>query len=233
MTLSPQEHLEKCREVKQAIESAIDMPCRLGGGGETRRARLLFLASVLQNMSAGSKGAGLSGGVAQENLWREMLADMDIGFSDTPPHGGSTKDADYYFKGYPLSHKTLGYNSQSAQLALAWSKNPEQGIQRKEFESSMLILSFRKQRKKSPDANWNMARQGVHIIPLTILPQIVTEFIENNKSDSIIKQEYVGQLIRYSQDNNLSVYFDFDNSLGEGLILSYWRGGTKGAIPKE
>jgi len=232
MTLSPQEHLEKCREVKRTIESAIDMPCRLGGGGETRRARLLFLASVLQNMSAGSKGAGLSGGVAQENLWREMLADMDVGFSDTPPPGGATKDADYYFKGYPLSHKTLGYNSQSAQLALAWSKNPKEGIQRTEFESSMLILSFRKQRKKSPDQNWNTARQGVHLIPLHILPQIVTEFDDNNKSDSIIKQEYVGQLIAYSQTNSLSVYFDFDYTLGEPYVLSYWRNGRGGAIPK-
>lgn len=29
------------------------------------------------------------------------------------------------------------------------------------------------------------------------------------------------------------VYFDFDNTVGEGLILSYCHGGTKGAVRKE
>jgi len=28
------------------------------------------------------------------------------------------------------------------------------------------------------------------------------------------------------------VYFDFDNTVGEGLVLSYWRGGKKGAVQK-
>jgi hypothetical protein len=37
----------------------------------------------------------------------------------------------------------------------------------------------------------------------------------------------------FSQNNGYSVYFDFDNTVGEGLVLSYWRGGIKGAVPRE
>jgi hypothetical protein len=70
-------------------------------------------------MNAGTKGAGLSGGVAQEKLWREMLADMKAGFTDLPPAGSETAEADYYFNGYPLSHKTIGYKSKKPELALA------------------------------------------------------------------------------------------------------------------
>jgi hypothetical protein len=60
-----------------------------------------------------------------------------------------------------------------------------------------------------------------------------TALSHNNKTDSLITTEYVGKLIAFSQSNNFSVYFDFDNTVGEGLILSYWRGGTKGAVPKD
>ena len=233
MALSPQEHVAHCRAIKEVLQAGLEQPCRQGDAVETRKQRLLFLASVLQNMSAGTKGAGLSGGVVQENLWREMLADMNVGFTNSPPEGAETAEADYYYKGYPLSHKTLGYKSSSSDLALAWSKNPEGGLQRTEFTTSMVILNFKPTKKRSRDPNWREARQGAHIIPLPNLKEIVVEFGRNNKTDSLIKAKYVGKLIAHAQSNNLSVYFDFDYSVGEGLVLSYWRGGKSGALPKE
>ena len=101
MAFSPQEHRAHCMAIKEVLQAGLDQPCSIGDQTETRKQRHLFLASVLQNMSAGTKGAGLSGGVAQENLWREMLADMKVGFTDQPPEGSETAEADYYFKGYP------------------------------------------------------------------------------------------------------------------------------------
>jgi hypothetical protein len=232
MAISPQEHRAHCKAIKDVLQGGLELPCSHGDQTETRKERLLFLASVLQNMSAGTKGAGLSGGVAQENLWREMLADMKVGFTDQAPTGSETAEADYYFKGYPLSHKTIGYKAKNPALALAWSKNPPGGLQRTEFTTSMLILNFKPQSQRGKDANWLHARQGAHLIPLPDLKEIVVSFGDNNKTDSLITTADVGKLIAFSQSNNLSVYFDFDNTVGEGLMLSYWRGGTKGAVKK-
>jgi len=232
MAFSPQEHRAHCKAIKEVLQAGLDQPCSIGDQTETRKQRHLFLASVLQNMSAGTKGAGLSGGVAQENLWREMLADMKVGFTDQPPEGSETAEADYYFKGYPLSHKTIGYKAKYPSLALAWSKNPPGGLQRTEFTTSMVILNFKPQSQRGKDANWLDARQGAHIIPLPDLKEIVVKFDDNNKTDSLITTEDVGRLIAFSQNNDLSVYFDFDNTVGEGLVLSYWRGGKKGAVQK-
>jgi len=232
MAFSPQEHRAHCKAIKEVLQVGLDQPCSIGDQTETRKQRHLFLASVLQNMSAGTKGAGLSGGVAQENLWREMLADMKVGFTDQPPEGSETAEADYYFKGYPLSHKTIGYKAKNPALALAWSKNPPGGLQRTEFTTSMVILNFKPQSQRGKDTNWLDARQGAHIIPLPDLKEIVVKFGDNNKTDSLITSEDVGRLIAFSQNNDLSVYFDFDNTVGEGLVLSYWRGGKKGAVQK-
>jgi len=232
MAFSPQEHRAHCMAIKEVLQAGLDQPCSIGDQTETRKQRHLFLASVLQNMSAGTKGAGLSGGVAQENLWREMLADMKVGFTDQPPEGSETAEADYYFKGYPLSHKTIGYKAKNPSLALAWSKNPPGGLQRTEFTTSMVILNFKPQSQRGKDTNWLDARQGAHIIPLPDLKEIVVKFGDNNKTDSLITSEDVGRLIAFSHNNDLSVYFDFDNTVGEGLFLSYWRGGKKGAVQK-
>ena len=232
MALSPQEHRAHCKAIKEVLQTGLEQPCSLGDTSEIRKQRLLFLASVLQNMSAGTKGAGLSGGVVQENLWREMLADMKVGFTDRAPEFSETAEADYYFKGYPLSHKTIGYKAKTPALALAWSKNPPGGLQRTEFTTSMVILNFKPQSQRGKDTNWLHARQGAHIIPLPDLKEIVVSFGDNNKTDSLITSADVGRLIAFSQANNYSVYFDFDNTVGEGLILSYWRNGTKGAMKK-
>jgi hypothetical protein len=72
----------------------------------------------------------------------------------------------------------------------------------------------------------------MYIIPLLDLKEIMTRFGSNNKADSQITIKYVRRLITFSQNNNYSVYFDFDNTVGEGLILSYWRSGTKDAAKK-
>jgi hypothetical protein len=235
MSLSGDEHRQRCRDIARALQLGLDQKCRLGDTSEIRRDRHLFLASVLQNMTAGTKGAGLSGGVAQENLWREMLADMQNGFSDKPKNTQATAEADYYFNDYPLSHKTIGYKSGGgAALALAWSKNPPGGLQRTEFTSSMLILNYKPQPvgKLIKDANWRRAKQGAHIIPLPDLQNIVKKFGSNNKTDSLIESKYVGQLITFSQDNGYSVYFDFDYNAGKDYVLSYWRHGIRGAVKR-
>jgi hypothetical protein len=96
----------------------------------------------------------------------------------------------------------------------------------------MVILNFKPQSQRGKDTNWLDARQGAHIIPLPDLKEIVVKFGDNNKTDSLITSEDVGRLIAFSQNNDLSVYFDFDNTVGEGLVLSYWRGGKKGAVQK-
>jgi hypothetical protein len=212
------EHLETCRRVIDEFRRVLDLYHPTDG---TFLSRLLYLTAVLQSQNSGTKGAGLTGGVQQENLWFEMLADGSTLFRRKPPPGVSpTKDHDYYFNTYPLSHKTIG-RAGSGDLALAWSKNPPGGLQRTEFESSMVVVCTR---KPSLRGRWSTIGNGIYVIPLPILKDRVV-FRSNNKSDSIICADDVIACMTAATAHGLRIPFKFEPSVGRNRVVSLWHAG--------
>ncbi len=106
-------HIDQCKLVTQALTAGWIKP---GPDGMPLAPRFAGLAAVLSHQNQGNQGAGLTGGKQQEDLFGDMLTYCDGRFSQT----GSpvVQDADYYFDGYPLSHKTIGYSG-VGDLALA------------------------------------------------------------------------------------------------------------------
>lgn len=212
------DHIDQCRRVIAEFQRILELPHPSNG---TYLARLLYLTAVLQNQNAGTKGAGLTGGVQQENLWFEMISDGSSRFSrQAPPAVTPTKDHDYYFESYPLSHKTIGRTG-SGDLALAWSKNPPGGLQRTEFESSMVIICTR---KPSQRGRWSTIGNGIYVIPLPVLKARVV-FRSNNKSDSIICADQVIDCMTEAANNGLRFPFRFDPSIGRHRVVSLWHAG--------
>jgi len=212
-------HIEECRQVIHELRRVLELPHSTEG---TYLSRFLFLTAVLQSQNSGTKGAGLTGGVQQENLWFEMLSDGSTQFVRKPPQGvRPTKDHDYYFNTYPLSHKTIGYRG-SGSLALAWSKNPPGGTQRNEFESSMVIVCTRKPNLRG---RWSTIGNGIYIIPLPILKEGVV-FQSNNKSDSIISADHVVTCMLTAATHGLRIPFKFDPTVGRYRVMSLWHAGS-------
>ena len=212
------DHVELCRRVIEEFRRVLDLPHPTDG---TYLSRFLYLTAVLQSQNSGTKGAGLTGGVQQENLWFEMLADGSSRFRRKPPPGVSpTKDHDYYFDSYSLSHKTIGHTG-SGVLALSWSKNPPGGVQRTEFESSMVIVCTR---EPSTRGRWSTIGNGIYVIPLPILKGRVV-FQSNNKSDSIIGADDVIACMTAAAVHGLCVPFTFDPSVGRNRVVSLWHAG--------
>jgi len=214
------DHSSECREVIAEIRRVMALPHPIHG---TFIGHFLFLCSVLQNQNSGTKGAGLTGGVQQENLWFEMLEDGSKHFQKEPTAGTSpTLDHDYYFRNYPLSHKTIGWGG-SGMLALAWSKNPEGVTKRTTFESSMVIVSTRKTAQRG---KWVALQTGVFVIPKNILEQNVT-LTFNNKSDSIITGDDAIKCMDIAAKLGLFAPFTYDHTTGRHRYLSVWHGGAE------
>ena len=189
--------------------------------GETCENRLCFLSSVLQNQGKGQLGAGLTGGIFQESLWKDMFFSQAPNLFSEP----TTKDADYCFKGVPLSHKTIGWRG-SGSLALAWSKNPEGGLQRTEFKSSMVIACTKQPKMRGL---WERIPIGLYVIPVTWIQQNV-ELSSNNKTDSLIDPKYTVKGMRYALESNLFVPINYDHKSGENLKLSFWSAGRVATV---
>jgi hypothetical protein len=206
--------LSFCNEVKRILQVQLE-------DGDTCESRLCFLSSVLQNQGKGKPGAGLTGGIFQESLWKDMF------FSQSPDRFSEPeeKDADYCFDGIPFSHKTIGWRGNGA-LALAWSKNPASGLQRTQFNSSMVIACT-----KQPKARglWEGIQMGLYVIPVDWLKDNVV-LSSNNKTDSLIEAKYTIQGLRYACDAGLHVALHYDHSAGEDHSLSFWTAGRSAAV---
>ena len=214
-------HLASCTSVAKAIKAVWESrgPDRVAYG-----VRLARLASVIAHANSGRQGAGLTAGVQQESLFKDMLFYTDRRFR--PSSAGTSIDADYVFDGYPLSHKTIGASG-NGDLALAWSKNPAGGVQRIHFTSSMVVMSFR---APSDRGKWLGLGTGVYVIPADYL-QATVVLASNNKTDSLIKSGYVTQAMRHARDIGCMVPLAYNHSSSAGVRLSLWQSGAGDAIP--
>jgi hypothetical protein len=175
-------------------------------------------------MNAGKTGGGLSGALATESIWSELLKDINFGkkqFTFRP----SQADADFSHIGKSFSLKTLGFRNKNADLALAWSKNTT-GAEKRHFQSAMVILSFRPAAIKSRTKFWQTAKQGVYIIPLTALRSTVKQFKRNNKTNTLIKAKYVVKLMEYAVSKQLFLPLEICPEKWADYELSYWKGGN-------
>lgn len=216
------EHLDSCRAAIDAVKEILGL---LSDEDVPNELKLCGLSSVLQNQSAGQSGAGLTGGQQQESLWIDMLTMSDSRFTQYY-RASPVQDADYYFQGYPISHKTISWNG-TGDLALAWSKNPPGGIQRTVFRASMAIALTR----RPTSGKWGGIKNGYYLIPLDYLQQQIT-FSSNNKTDSLIVNKHVIDAIRYAESVGLIVPLAYDHAWGKGKYLSYWGAGLRAVIER-
>jgi hypothetical protein len=219
------DEIKICRNLKACLDIELDQNCAFGLANETRKDRFARLAAILQNMNAGKSGGGLSGGLASEKLWVELLKDINAA-NKTKRFTFETKeaDADYAYTGHAFSHKTIGYRNKNADLALAWSKNRRGGIVRT-FESSMVLVSFRPANPRSKTKFWRTAKTGVYIIPLSKLKQTVRKFKPNNKTSTLIKAAYVVKLMSFAKEEGLFIPLEIDQDRWMKFELSYWKAG--------
>lgn len=214
------DHLALCREVTRSIQTIWE---REAPDRTPYAVRLAQLASVIANQNSGRQGAGLTGGVQQEQLFKDMLLGADPRF--TEESANSIADADYYFNDYPLSHKTIGYTG-TGDLALAWSKNPPGGLVRDEFRASMVIMSFRRRSA----GKWNGLPAGAFVIPLNYLREHI-RFSSNNKTDSLISSDQVVGAMRYALAEGTASVLKYQHDFGAGVRVSLWRSGAGPKIP--
>jgi hypothetical protein len=188
--------------------------------GVSNMVKLCRLSSVLQNQIKGP-GAGLSGGVQQENLWVDMFLESDHAFSKTVAIGKVT-DADYYYDGNPISHKTIGYAGKG-NLALTWSKNPSTGLNREDFLATVAIACTASNETKF----WRDTPYGYYVIPLDYLNDKIV-FSSNNKTDTLISPNQVRLAIQYARTIGSFVPLAYEHDWGVGKKLSHWRAGLAG-----
>jgi len=188
--------------------------------------KLCRLSAVVQNQSSGTPGAGLSGGLLQESLWVDMLLESGFGFTKETTDA-TTVDADYYMDGIPISHKTIGYKG-TGDLALAWSKNPPDGLQRTVFNAPMAIACM----KKPGARTWGLVDFGYYVVPLDYLRSQI-QFNSNNKTDSLISRHQVVSAIEYSRAIESFVPLPYDHDWGLRKSLSHWRAGLGAVIENE
>jgi hypothetical protein len=216
--------LKSCLELRDFLLVELDKNCLSGDPNESRRSRFVRLAALLQNMNAGENGGGLSGALACEKLWVELLKDINLKhpkFSFDPTEA----DADYTFNDKAFSHKTIGLRNKCADLALAWSKNKAGGVKRK-FQSAMAIISFRPANQKAHTKFWRSAKTGLYIIPLDLLRKTVRKFKTNNKTSTLIPGEKVAKLMECAAKHNLFLPIEINPSELIDYELSYWKAGS-------
>jgi hypothetical protein len=223
--LVTEKDMAQCMGLRDYLALKLDQPCHFSSDKEIRKHRFIKLTEILQNMNAGKRGGGLSGGLACEKIWVELLKDINAN-SKIQRFSFETReaDADYGYCGTPFSHKTLGFRNKNADLALAWSKNRPGGIVRR-FESSIVLVSFRPMNPRSRTAFWRTAETGVYIIPLTAVLSIVRKFKPNNKTSTLIKAEYVAKLMDLSVKFGLFIKLEVNPIKWSDYELSHWKAG--------
>jgi len=180
---------------------------------------LKFKISVIENMFRGKPGAGLSSGVRVEQLVLDFMDEKIKGFSKHQDGKSKNIDSDFVYRNIPFSFKKIG--KKGGQLALAWSKNPEKGVQRTKFTSSIMILFSREASK----GQWAGLPHGFYFVPQDFLPTV--RLSKNNKTDSLIKAEEVIKMLFYAKNNSFYVPFEFDDEIGRGYCFSDWHSKPK------
>lgn len=216
--------LKACLEFRDFLRVELDANCISGEPNESRRIRFVRLAALLQNMNAGQNGGGLSGALACEKLWVELLKDINLKhprFSFDPTEA----DADYAFSNKAFSHKTIGLRNKCADLALAWSKNNPGGVKRK-FQSAMAIISFRPANQKAHTEFWRSAKTGLYIIPLDLIRKTVRKFKTNNKTSTLIPGKKVAKLMQCAAKLDLFLPIEINPGKWADYELSYWKAGS-------
>jgi len=90
------QHLQKCLEIMQEVRKILLLPA---DPGPTNAEKFCYLFAVIENQGKGTKGAGLTGGIFKEALWKDMLTEKSELFCETPvSQTAITADADYYFQ---------------------------------------------------------------------------------------------------------------------------------------
>ena len=132
--------LKACLEFRDFLRVELDANCISGKPNESRRIRFVRLAALLQNMNAGQNGGGLSGALACEKLWVELLKDINLKhprFSFDPTEA----DADYAFSNKAFSHKTIGLRNKCAEAKIPISHG-DHLFQTSEPEGSHRVLAI-------------------------------------------------------------------------------------------
>lgn len=204
------------------FKSVLQKPC-FDDNEISNEDRIVRFISILQQQNEGTDGAGLTGAAQQESLWKDMLLDDDSGmFGESPSH---VTDADYSFRGVPLSHKTVGWAG--GDLALSWSKN-EAGLLRTTFHSSAVIIYTR---KPTCRGMWFGLEHGVYFVPVDYLNSEV-ELSSNNKTDNLIKAREVAKMLQVSKSLSYFHPLPYTHSHGKGFRLSYWLAGKSSAVER-
>lgn len=228
-------HTEICNKIIDEVQKILDSPNQTKSE-QSNNDVLCYLSSILVHQTAGKPGAGLTGGMLQESLWVDMLT-AGPHFSSSPESPSNAMiDADYYFDDYPISHKTIGPRNwngtgspplSGSDLALAWSKNPEGGVQRLKFNASIAI-AYTGHRNPSSKSQWGKLEHGYYMIPLDWLDNITLK--SNNKTDSLISKSDVLTLMIKAKEKSLFAKLDFDYFRGKPYKLSYFKLGLDGII---
>lgn len=228
-------HSEQCKEIIGDVQELLAAPSE-SNPEKTNNEVLCHLSSILAHQNAGKPGAGLTGGMLQESLWVDMLTSSKK-FSSTPVIDTAlTIDADYYFGNYPISHKTIGPRNwdgsgnpplSGSDLALAWSKNPEGGVQRVTFKASIAI-AYTGHSNPNSKSKWGQLDHGYYMIPLDYLDDITLK--SNNKTDSLIPKTDVLAMMTRAKEQSLFAPLQFDYFKGKPYKLSYFKLGLDGII---
>ena len=214
--------LEKCREVRDAVQAVLASRV---DERTTAGQRLCLLSAILQNQWAGKQGAGLSLGQFQDMLWKDMLFDRDPRFTE-PGEAAEDHDVDYAFMGHPLSHKTIGWNG-GGDLALSWSKNPPEGHRRTQFTSDVVIVVTRRPSKRP--GIWTGLGNGCFVVPRAWLEENVV-LGSNNKTDALIQRKDTTRALRHAMDSDLYVPLAYNHAAGLGQRLSLWKAGAAAIV---
>jgi hypothetical protein len=200
---------DSCQELINELEKILNK--------NGNKKKLMEMESVLQNMYQGKPGAGLTSAARREALWIDFFASESKLISR--PQSNLCFDADYYFKGIPFSHKEIGWRG-PGDLAISWSKNPQGGKKRINFDASMVLIFLKKHKKRKVSP-----KHGIYIIPVETLNDVLSpKLTANNKTDSLIKYANLETILnQYHQDQSrLFIPLDYSHEFGEGKYISDW-----------
>lgn len=194
---------------------------------KTNSEKIALVEDIIIGMYSG-QGGGMSSSRNREKMWVEFLTTESSLFSDVTEDSDVPFDADYAFQSKEygvsyISHKSIGWRG--GQLALTWGNN-DPPI-RREFESPILIVNYRRQTKGA----WFGIDHGVYLVPLdycrsqdarVIRPGSIPGKKRNNRSDNIIPPDLVADMLRYAKENSLFYPIPYKRNAGRNLHLPLW-----------
>jgi hypothetical protein len=211
------------RPVKKELERILSLPptdrrpWSQNIRAATNAEKMTLLESILMEMLRGD-GGGMTAGARRELLWRDFLYSESNLFGPLPAQGLG-RDADYAFTSgnhgvCGISHKSVGYTG--GILALSWGNNPVP--LNRLFESPIFIVCYRKQTR----GRWQNISHGVYLIPLDYCQTIRNRLGSNNRTDHLIDQALLAEMLEYSASCSLFVPLPYVHGAGRGKSISDW-----------